>query len=85
MPRVAGLVILSLMVGVRAPAMPTHLPYLHPTQHCTPTYLQLYKDLIAGTLKGAFNEFDICIERGFADRTFEPLVAAASAAPAVAV
>lgn len=50
--------------------------------------MQLYKDLRAGQLKGPLNEFQFCIDRGFADRTFSPLAPAAAAGaapPAVAM
>ena len=45
-----------------------------------PRPTQLYKDLRAGQLKKPFDEFRFCIEHGFADRTFAPLVPAAASA-----
>lgn len=43
----------------------------------------LYRDMMAGRLQQPFNEFQFCIDRGFADRSFAPLQPAA-AEPAAA-
>lgn len=40
---------------------------------------------MAGQLKGPLDEFQFCIDRGYADRSFAPLAAAPPPAEAVAM
>lgn len=62
------------MIASARPSLPALLRITLPR---SPPSLQLYRDLRAGQLKGPLNEFQVCIDRGFADRTFAPLAAAA--------